>query len=167
MSYTLISKQILNSNVNTLNFTSIPQTYKDLIILASARSSGVALAIGIEITFNNISSGYSERLTYALGSSAGSTSRSTSFIGWSIDAAGDNTLSGLYGSSEVYISNYSSNLNKNISSNLIDENNGNSFNAYLNEAMWSNSSAITSIQLKDGSGMSILSGSSFYLYGIK
>ena len=146
--------------VSSIDFTNIPQTYTDLLIKVSARtSSGVDL---IYIRPNGSTSNLTYRALYGQGTSTGSVSASNGLIGW-IDAVGDS--GSVFGNLECYISNYTSSNFKQISTHSVSENNGATAENAAVATLWSSTSAITSINLFPDSG-TFVQYTTATLYGI-
>mgnify|MGYP000710243465 FL=1 len=67
----------------SIDFTSIPGTYTDLIIKHSLRSAVSTTLNDCYLRFNSSTSGYSERMIYnSSGTAAGSASNSAGNIAW-------------------------------------------------------------------------------------
>lgn len=164
--YMLISSNTLVSNTTSVTFSSIPSTYTDLVLRISARSAEVATITSIELEFNGTASSYSFTRLRGDGSAASSSraSSQTQLTVGTIPAA--SATSNTFGNIEVYIPSYTVSQNKPISSFNVGENNATAADIYTHAGLWSNTSAITSIVLDLG-GYNFVSGSSFYLYGIK
>ena len=169
--YELIAKTTLGSDAKDITLSNIPQTgYTDLVLLASSRAtrSGQVEA-GMALTFNgDTSSIYSYRRLAGEGNTVNSASASAIgyvFIGRNTGAS---ATANTFTSTEIYIPNYAGSANKSFSSTSVHETNATV--AYINciAGLWASTSAITSITLFDTeSGSNLLSGSSFYLFGIK
>jgi hypothetical protein len=129
----------------TIQFTSIPSTYTDLILLTSLRNS--TTAGGAKLTINGSSTGYSERILYGTGSTAASGTKSTSWIEWSTDANTSSMAANTFSNGTLYIPNYSGSTNKSISSEVVVEDNATYGTQYMNAALWSNTAAITSLTI--------------------
>lgn len=163
--YKLISSSTVGSGgTASFTFSSIPDTYTDLVVKASLRTSG---AVGsYRATFNGSATGYSERLLYGDGSSVGSASASSgTYINWIF-----NTTSGtsIFANCEFYIPNYASANKKTILADIVTENTGGGAQQYVEAALWDNTAAITSITLTmQGTSPLFAEYSTFYLYGIK
>jgi hypothetical protein len=163
--YTLIDKSILGSSQSSVSITSIPSTYTDLKLVISARTSAeMTYAIG----FNSNTSSYSGISLRGSGSAVASYSTTAySYGSTAIGLGYINNVTSTFTNCEVYIPNYTSSNNKSLSADNVQEQNvGNPVYANLTAGLWSNSAAITSIQIKPESG-TFETGSSFYLYGIK
>jgi hypothetical protein len=162
--YTLISSNVLSSSAASVTFSAIPSTYTDLVLRVSARADDTSR---FKITFNSdTSSSYSDTYIGSDGATPFSSRDQDTFI-WgyyaiNIQSATANTFS----NAELYIPSYTASQNKPLSLDARSENNGTT--AYMAglAGLWRNTAAITSVTLAAYSG-NIVSGSSFYLYGIK
>jgi len=167
--YTLISSVTVGSGgAANIEFTSIPATYTDLLVKLSGRSSrSGAVAEEFLLTFNNNTSGYSERWLRGTGVSAGTSTFSGSSI-QQLGQTGAAATANTFANWEFYIPNYAGSNNKPISLDGVTESNsateGHAL-AYLSAGLWSNSAAITSIKLSAGSYLAV-EHSTAYLYGI-
>ena len=165
--YTLIEKITVGAaGASDVTFTSIPQTYTDLVIKFSTRDSNNSTSENLRITFNNTGgTSYSERLLYGSGSAAQSYSASSAaYINYQY-STGAVATSSTFSNGEVYIPNYTSSNNKSISVDSVIENNATATAMGLNAALFSSSAAISSIKLASPSG-TFVQYSTFYLYGI-
>jgi len=164
--YTLISTQTVGAGgAASVTFSSIPQTYTDLVVKISARSARSAQQVdNLFMTFNSTTSGYTYRNLSGNGSSAASASYSSRYISLSLDAAGStaNTFSNI----ETYIPNYTSANYKSISTDGVSENNASGAQMDLNATLWSNTAAITQIDIQPEVS-TFVQYSTFSLYGIK
>jgi len=169
--YSLIASATPTTGTS-VSFTSIPDTYTDLVLKISARSNYTSGYITtLYVGFNNNSSNLFSYLgMYALGGTLGLLS------GAGGNGAGDlymptensNITSNLFGSAEIYISNYKASTYKQFSSNYCVENN-NTANYYAlgtTSSAFGSTSTVSSIEVYLGDG-NFVSGSSLYLYGIK
>ena len=166
--YKILDKSILGSDQASLTFSSLgtySTDYTDLKIVASIRGAIADTIRGVYISINGSTSSFSQKYLrgYNTGTDSGSIAR------FSGDANAANSTANTFSSFEFYFPNFSSSNNKSYSVDWASENNsGGSFACDMGfiAGLWSNTSAITSITLAFDSG-NILSGSSFYLYGIK
>jgi len=163
--YQLISSVTVGSGgAANIEFTSIPQTYTDLILKLSlqVQQSGVDM---IKLTFNNNSSGYSYRSLFANGSGAYSYSGSSlSYL--EHQYSNGTATTNIFSNSELYIPNYTSSNNKSISVDTVNEANATDGYIIPMAQLWANSSAITSIKLVPNSSINFSQYSTAYLYGI-
>jgi hypothetical protein len=165
--YTLIQAQNLVSTAVTVTFSSIPATYTDLVIKASTRSDRASsIQDNVLIYLNGVTTNMS--FTYLEGNgaaaSSGRNSSSQNQVGISTaTTATSNTFSNW----ELYIPNYAGSTNKPMGSSSVMETNATT--SYIDSfaGLWSNTAAITSISFQSTLSTNFISGSSFYLYGIK
>jgi len=161
--YNLIEAKTLGSNTASVTFSSIPQTYTDLLLKTSLRFTGSS-ADSVKMLFNNSSSNYSFR--YLEGSGSSVSSGSNWFQGIWIDTVGSSANTSIFSNSETYIPNYAGSNYKSVSIDLATENNATTAYMDLVAGLWSDSAAITSLVISPLQ-YSFLAGSTFYLYGIK
>ena len=149
----------------SIDFTSIPSTYTDLCVKLSARMSNTELRV--RLSFNGSASGYSERMLYSNGSSAPeSAARSGTYILWTY-ADGSGNTSNTFNNAEFYIPNYAGSNYKSVSIDNSNEQNGTTDQLMnLTAGLWSDTSAITSINFTNGTG-NFAQYSTATLYGIK
>jgi hypothetical protein len=148
----------------TIDFTSIPATYTDLIIKGSIRTALPAqLVQSLLIQFNGTTTNYSYRLLQGAGSGTpGSFNNTTRYFG---DAPAASSTANTFGNLEIYIPNYAGSTNKSYSADSVTEHNGTDALANLDAGLWSNTAAITSISLSAAN--SFVQYSTATLYGIK
>jgi hypothetical protein len=168
MAYTLITSQVLASAVNSITFSSIPSTYKDLAVRVSARDTDTGRS-GIKMLVNG-STGTVYSATNLRGNGAAATTNyyanaaSFSFL----QADTSSNTANTFGSMEVYLPNYTSSTFKPISAFGTQEDNSASTNTWIvpNAMLFNDSTSITSITFSSSVGINFVIGSSFYLYGI-
>jgi len=146
----------------SISFTSIPGTYTDLLIKLSARGSASGNWIELDAKFNASSSNFTSRYLYGFDTTIGSATY-TDQIAW---ITGASAIASIFGNTEIYIPNYASANNKSVSADIVTENNSVNGLNILNAQLWSNSAAITSIELTPTSG-TLNQYSTATLYGIK
>jgi hypothetical protein len=159
--YEPISTQTLGTAVSDVFFTSIPQTYTDLVLVMVG---GCAANAGIGYRFDSDSaSNYS--VTFVEGSTAASSNRYTSEtfmrIGFNVTWS-----TGLYNIAISHIQNYTNTTTaKTVLSRVADlTNNGTGASVGL----WRKTpEALNSINIMTSNGNNFLVGSRFTLYGIK
>jgi hypothetical protein len=166
------TKTVGAGGIASITFSIIPQTYTDLRILVSARddragqpNTDLSLRVGYNGTINT-GSIYSNIQLYGNGSAAGSQSSSTdyAYLGMS---NGPTSTANVFGSTEIYITNYTSSNNKSVTTLGASENNAQTAFSVANANLISTSNPITDVQISAvyGSGL-FVQGSTFYLYGI-
>jgi hypothetical protein len=147
----------------TIEFTAIPQTYTDLVLTLSARSTYAAAGDDLYLYFNGVVTNRSGRFVYGNGVSAAATSVS--------DHAGtmtaDSATANVFGNTIIYFPNYTTANFKSLSSDSVSENNATTAYADLTAGLWSSTAAITSIQIPTAGGRGVWKQySSASLYGI-
>jgi len=164
--YTLIASTVAGAGPTyAVDFTGIPSTYTDLVLRCSIRDGASAVEGNCFIKFNSSStSDYSNTRVRGDGTNAAS-SRQNSQNEIRFQVNGNTSTSNTFSQAEIYIPNYASSNNKQISITIATENNATLAYIEGQAGLRSNTAAITSINLIAGN--SILQGSSFYLYGIK
>lgn len=164
--YTLISSVTVGAGgASSIDFTSIPATYTDLLMVVSGRSSRSGTVDDCKIQFNNSTTGYSDRWLNGNGASATSGSESSSGI-YDIILPASSATSNTFCNALIYIPNYAGSNYKSVSIDGVMENNATTAYADLRAGLWSNTAAITSIKLTPDTGP-FAQYSTAYLYGIK
>jgi hypothetical protein len=168
--YQLIQTYQLTTTTASVTFSSIPQTYQDLIVRFTARTNTADTNVNMNTIFNGATttlysgiqqSYYSSAPNYNLASGQASINQAP----W---AAGANITTSSFAGTELYISNYTSTTwQKQVYglAGIVSTGTGLGW-AIDSSNLWRGTSAISSITLTPYSG-SLLSGSNFYLYGIK
>ena len=149
---------------SSIDFSSIPQTYTDLVLKVCARGTVDRNSSGyyFNVTINTLTTNQSSR--YANGN--GSNAQSGSFTRvYGYCAPSDSTTS-IFSNNEFYFANYTSSANKSISLDGVNENNGTLADSTLQAGLWSSTSAITALGLVPAGG-SFAQYSTATLYGIK
>ena len=166
--YTLIQAQTLASSAASVTFSSIPATYTDLVLRVSSRTDAVTANDNLQVTFNSDSAtNYSMTRLTGTGSAASSLNASNQTfarVGWT---DGNTATASTFGSMEVYIPSYLVSQNKPFSSFAVSEQNATAANMDAIADLWRNTAAITSLNIISNNSGNLLTGSSFYLYGIK
>lgn len=156
------------ATASSMDFTSIPQTYTDLLLVVSMRTNYANVSDYVTISFNSSTSSYGFRPVYGDGTSALSANYTTSPSSRIISAAVGNTATAnVFSNGMTYIPNYTSSSYKSYSCDYAREQNATGTELGLGAGLWSNTAAITSISLTAWSGPLILQYSSASLYGIK
>lgn len=165
--YTLIDETILGSNQTVISFTglgSYSSDYTDLLIKVCARGSGSGSRQNMNITFNSNTSNYTWLGMYAYSSTVGTNTTTNRFVG-NIPNSGN--TSNIFSNLDIYIPNFSGSKYKTVSTDYTVENNGTDNFMGFDATLWSDTAAITQIDLQIHSSGDFVTGSSFYLYGIK
>lgn len=163
MTMTLIETKTLVSAAASIEFTSIPQTFTDLVVLLSCRTDRADILDGINGNINGSSANFTTRNLIGDGSTASSNTTSVGTLGL---ATGSTSTANTFGNTAVYIPNYTAATNKSISADQVMENNATSSFQILRAILWSNTAAITSITFVPQVGTNLVAGSTISLYGI-
>ena len=170
----IATQTITGSTTNSFIFSYIPQTYTDLVIKVSARSTYASTSNTLFMTTQDggTNTYYSQTYLYGNGSGAASSRNATggSEYGMQIfETPGTSITSNVFNSVDIYIPNYATTTAfKQIIIDGVAENNAtaNYYNM-LHANLWSSTSAITSLQFYLQFGTTyFVPGSKFTLYGI-
>jgi hypothetical protein len=161
--YTLIEAKTLATTTASVTFSSVPQTYTDLILQVSARSSETDNASSLRVTFNGSTASITVLELRAIGTAVASYSISYAQAGY---VAGGQSAANTFGSASIYVPNYTGNKNKSNAGDIVQASNTSGENYIVSDARrWGVTDAITSVTVAPGLG-SWLQYSNFYLYGI-
>jgi hypothetical protein len=158
----LIETKTVGTAVATVEFTSIPQTYTDLVLLISSRPASGSIGV-ILAALNGSSANFTSRQLEGNGASATSGTSTTGRVGIFGDSG--NTAN-TFANTQLYISNYTASTNKVLSADTVNETNGTTAYQVLYSTLWNNTEAITSIALTSSSAANWAVGSMVSLYGI-
>lgn len=149
----------------SIDFTSIPQTFTDLLIVYSARTSYVANSAGLGIIPNGTEYPNLERGLYGSGSSVISTTGAYRTIGV---IPGANYTASTFGNGSIYVANYAvAGISKVFSGDSVTENNATAANQALLTVRTANTNAISSLSIADStSGANLIQYTTASLYGI-
>lgn len=148
----------------SIEFTSIPATYTDLLVKLSLRSDQANVYGSSTISLNNSTSNFTYKFVYGEGATAARFGGSTNL---SADQNGDSATANTFSSLDIYIPNYLSSNYKSISQDSVTENNATTAYAELGALLWSDTAAITSIKVSAASTKVWKQYSTATLYGIK
>jgi hypothetical protein len=160
----LIESKTLGTAAASIEFTSIPQDFTDLVFLVSGRSSrGVEVDDNIRLTLNGSTSNFSSRFLFGTGSSV-SSSTETNYAGQITASVATGST---FGSVLIYLPNYTSTVAKSYSVDAVTENNATGARQVLIAGLWNPASnvAITSASIAAGNG-NLEAGSTISLYGV-
>lgn len=141
----------------TIDFSSIPGTYTDLVILLSARATSTTATI--TVAFNGSSASFTGRYLQGSGSAV-SSATSTTLIG---NASISTDTASTFGNLSILIPNYAGAANKRFACDVVTENNAAAAFTQTFSGLWSNTAAITQVTL---SLANFAQNSTAYLYGI-
>ena len=156
--YEPISTQTLGSNQSIITFTSIPQTYTDLVIVAVGEStSGGSMRTKLN---SDSGSNYSNNWFYGTGSGTGFGQNSNDSTGLFLMR----TTTNLLGGGIAHINNYS---NTTTYKSSITRNFGSDPIVWFAAGLWRSTSAVTRIDMDDESSGQFKTGFTVTLYGVK
>ena len=170
---TLITSSTVGSGgAASVTLSSIPQTYTDLKVVVSGRSTSWGYSYNnLYITINGSPTGtsYSDINVFSVGTSTGSFGHSGQNQPWTAATPSTAATSNTFSNTEIYIPNYTSSRHKTISTNGIVARtltaNGDVFLNFM-AGLWADTSAVTSLVFTTDV-TDFVQGSTFYLYGIK
>jgi hypothetical protein len=160
----LIQTITLTSAQASIEFTSIPQTFTDLVVLASVRSD-YASRINLGISFNGVTTNLSWRRLNGSGSGV-SSGNGTGVIVTNQDVNGTSVTANTFNNYGAYIPNYTSSASKSVSIDSVGEANATESYQVLTAGLWSSTAAINSIQFVTVPAANFIAGSTMSLYGI-
>jgi hypothetical protein len=143
----------------TIEFTSIPQTYTDLKVVLSGRSTNADIDDHLFVKPNNSASNMTQIWLRGNGSAASSSTN----VRFAIPGA--TATASVFGNTELYFPNYTSSNFKSFSGETVQETNGTEAYQYLCAFLWSDTAAITSLVLDLLNG-NFAQYSSATLYGV-
>jgi hypothetical protein len=159
--YTPIATITLTSSDSEIVFSSIPATYRDLIVVCNFQNSGLASASRLRLN-GDTGSNYSSVWMVGNGSVTGSSSESaqTSARLFGASAGPSNTFSNV---GIVQIMDYSA-TDKHKT--VLDRFNSANTDVQASAIRWANNTAVTSVTIFDVLGQTYSAGSTFSLYGV-
>jgi hypothetical protein len=162
--YTLIASATATGSSNTITFSAIPSTYTDLSLRYSMRNSGTSTTLDF---YTNAGSTFTTGNTILSGNgSAAASSRTSNQYAINTNGAEISTMTAsTFGNGEVYIPNYAISTARPYSTFNVTENNATATVMQAVASVNTTAEIITSFSIT--TGQNIVSGSTFYLYGIK
>ncbi len=154
----------------TVTFNNIPQTFTDLQVVISARTTAAVTATDIFAFFNNDTGGtnvYSgTRLVSTTGAVGSDRQSNTNVMRWG-DAIGTSATANTFSSTLVYVPNYTTSTFKQVTIDSVDESNTTNVNLFLSAMLYypSSPTGITKILLGPLSG-SFAQYTTVSIYGI-
>lgn len=152
----------------SIDFTSIPATYTDIYFVISARSSSATATGGVafDMAINTVTTNRTHKRIYGTAATTGSDSPGTTRLP---AAATTNAATvSVFGSMEVYFSNYAGSTNKTFYVNSVAENNSaTDYEIDISSGLWSSTAAITGVKFTLSDASNFMQYSSASLYGIK
>ena len=163
---TPIATNVLTSNLSSgeITFSSIPQTYTDLVVVAVGQGYTSSSYGNLQIRFNgDTGSNYSSTEFKEFGGTASSSRRTSQTYLFATSFLDAGSASLLVGTSIINIFNYA---NTTTYKTTISRGSVPGFKTELNVGLWRSTAAITSVTLT-ANDTPINAGASFTLYGIK
>lgn len=162
--YTLIASNTLSTTAASVTFSSIPSTYTDLVLKFSVRNSGTNTST-VRIRFNATATNYSYTYLQGDGSAATSSRASATTFIFTLQNRNSYTAN-TFSSNEIYLPSYTAAQNKPLSVIGMQEDNSTAITMQATAGLWSNTAAVSEIEISTDAN-NFVSGSSFWLYGIK
>lgn len=160
---TPIATRTLTASAASIEFTNIPQTYTDLVIVSSVQGSRTTYGADMFTQYNgDTGTNYSVTIIQGTGSTASSIQASQNGVNFAGSVGGNG--SGEFSVNITNIQNYS---NTNIYKTSISRNSHASQIVQLVIGMWRSNAAINSIKINAENGYVYNTGSTFTVYGIK
>ena len=162
--YKLISRVIVGSGgTSSIDFTSIPGTYTDLVCKISARDNAVGTVNNVIFKINGVTTSQSNRYLLGIGTAVSSASDTPIYF----PSNGNGSTASTFSNMEVYMPNYASTtINKSLSVDSVTEHNATAAYLSITAGLYASNTAITSISITGNGGSSFLEYSTAYLYGI-
>ena len=165
--HNLIQSTVLSTTTASVSFSSITQSYRDLVLYVVARNDTADTNVNLNVRVNNDSGsnyGVVQLSFYGTGINQNEGINNTSW-GQALWGAGTTMTANMFSTNTMYFPNYTNTSNKQISA--FAGMSSSSVRSYVLDTAndYRGTSAITSISITPYSG-NFVSGSSFYLYGL-
>jgi hypothetical protein len=171
--YTLISSVTVGSGgAANIEFTSIPATYTDLVLVHSLRATNSSSArsedtLLIRINGDSTGANYTIRYLSGNGASASSGTVTSGYNGaYAGDFNGSTSTANTFANGSFYIPNYAGSNQKSYSADMVQEANATTAYMSLQAGLYNQTTAITSLTLIDHNSNNFAQYSTTYLYGI-
>ena len=152
-----------SGGASSIVFSSIPQTYNDLIVKYSARNNSANGTLLVKYNNDGTAGNYVYRQIYGDGSAVYADAQSDMFFG---TVPRSTYTASTFGNGEIYIPNYNSSSQKSATTDSVSENNATTSIASLWTRQWTGTAPIDSITLYLYTG-SFVQYSTATLYGIR
>jgi hypothetical protein len=161
----LIETKTLGTAAASIEFTSIPQTFTDLVILVSGRTTGAGVSQDLFARFNGDSgANYTMRRLIGNGASASSDSNTADGVVRLGQVCASGATANTFGNTASYIPNYTGSTSKSVSSDSVLENNATTAFQFIIAGIYTPTTAISSVTLLSFDNFAI--GSTASLYGV-
>jgi hypothetical protein len=166
VTYKLIASSTLSTTTASVTFSAIPALYTDIVFLVAARTNGSNAGGYFRFTCNNDPGGKSVTYLERDNANVVASFRDTINYVWG-GTSGNGATNNTFGSAELYIPDYLGTTKKqSFAFGLGESNAANGPRMAISANLTPLTTAITSVTLTGVDG-SFLTGSSFFLYGIK
>lgn len=164
LTYKLIASTTVGAGgASSIDFSSIPSTYTDLVLHLSLRTNRAAVDDYLVLAINGSTSTFTYRAIEGSGAAASSYSGTN---GRSGATDGNSSTASTFSSSQFYFPNYAGSTNKSYSIESAAETNGTTAYMTMLAGLWSTTSAITSLSITGGLSSGFVQYSTASLYGI-
>lgn len=161
--YEAIATATLSSPAASITFSSIPQTFTDLILKISARSS----AAGTNWTFIGINGGSDSESTLLHVLNFGGSIYGQTYSSLRTPITNTSLTANTFSNNEIYFSDYTGATKKTISGDGVQESNTADYELQAAVYEWPYSAAITQLVLTTDGAVNFATNSSATLYGVK
>jgi hypothetical protein len=154
----------------SIDFTSIPATYTDLVLLLSARctAAGIDEDLGMQFNGDTTSGRYSYKTLTGNGTTATSGNNGSAAFNYVGRANGSTSTASTFSNQQIYIPNYSvTSIQKSSSLDGVRENNATNGSSDLFTNLYNQTTAISSIKIYCLGAANFVQYSTASLYGIK
>lgn len=166
--YIKIGSVELSASTSAIEFTNIPNTYKDLVLFTNLRTTNAGTFGVPKVRFNGATTDANMDNRAALADSLGK-SNSVTTGGYAIRRCpGGNITADYFGTATVWFADYASTTKHKFFTGyaVSPATAGSDCSININGSCWSDTSAISSIKIIDDNGSNFAQYSSAWLYGI-
>lgn len=158
----LIATVTLGSSAASIDFTSIPGTYTDLMVVFSGRSSstGSSAFFPAQLKFNGSTANYTQRRMYGTNGATGSANDS-----YGVESPESNATANTFSNVIIRIPNYAGSTQKSVTIDNVSANSSALALWQIAGGLWTQTAAITSFGLVGYSSTNLLAGTTASLYG--
>lgn len=160
MAMVLIQTQTLGASAASVTFSSIPGTYKTLILKVAAR--GASTTSTMTIQFNGSTANFTTQNVKGSGSAV---SAATTSVGDAGDITNSGDTGSTFSNAEITMPNYAGAANKSYLVDIAADNQQIAAKLQQWSGLWSNTAAITSVTLANAANFA--AASVFSLYGLQ
>lgn len=144
--YKIATTEVGSAGASSIDFTNIPQGYRDLLVVISGRAAGTGGAYDGYFTINGSSAtNYQDIVIKANGASASSQKDVTQASAYAGVFGGGSTTANTFTNHSYYFPNYTSSNAKTVNVDTVQENNATTAYAILSAQLWNQTAAITSL----------------------